>query len=244
MFNRFILVILGSLLFTSCSTQEQNSKTAEGVFKIAEDLEKGDRYEEAIRKYNEVKNKFPYSSLATKAELAVADVHFKQESFAEAQISYQNFLELHPKHPQSDYVQFRIGLSLYKQLPSGVDRDLSLADETILAFTQVIKTFPDSTYIPEAKEKRKETIKMLAEKEKYIADFYFREKKYKSALSRYENIINQYDGFGFEESSLARASFCALRINDLDSARRFNIKLKEQFPNSKELKKLDEEGAL
>jgi outer membrane protein assembly factor BamD len=173
MFQSFLFICVSSFLITGCSSVEKNSNTPEGAFSIAEDFEKGDRFEEAIRRYTEIKNKFPYSNYALKSELAIADVYYKQESYAEAQVAYQMFKDLHPTFPQADYVQFRIGLSFYQQLPSSVDRDLSQADEAILNLSDVITKYPKSKYVAEAKEKRSAAIRMLAEKEEYIADFYF-----------------------------------------------------------------------
>ncbi len=118
---------------------DRKSDTPEGAYAIAEEFDKDERYEEAIRRYTEVKNKFPYSNFATKAELAIADVYYKQESYPEAQVSYQAFRELHPKSPQADYVVYRIGLSYFQQLPTTLDRDLTVAREAISNFDDLIK---------------------------------------------------------------------------------------------------------
>ena len=88
----FILILVST--FFGCASEEKNANTPEGLFAIAKEYDEAERYEIALQKYADVKNKFPYSSLATSAELAVADVHFKRESFAEAQIAYQNFRDL------------------------------------------------------------------------------------------------------------------------------------------------------
>src|SRR6476620_2432557 len=122
---KLLFILILSVKFFGCSTVDKDPSTAEEAFKIAQDYEKADRYQVAIQRYTDVKNKFPYSSLATEAELAIADVHFKSEDYSDAQISYQNFRELHPKHPKSDYVIFRTGLSYYQQLPETIDRDLT-----------------------------------------------------------------------------------------------------------------------
>ena len=107
----------------------------------------------------------------------MADLHFKRESYAEAQIAYQNFRDLHPKNPRIDYVVFKIAMSFYQQLPDSVDRDLSLAQDAIYHFNEVIKLYPQSEFTAQAKEKRDKAFVMLAEKEFYVADFYFKQKK-------------------------------------------------------------------
>lgn len=227
-----ILAIAGGSLI-SCSTAEKNSSTPEGAFAIAKEYDDGERYEEATRRYTEVKNKFPYSNFATKAELAIADVYYKQESYAEAQVAYQMFKELHPTVPNADYVQFRIGMSFFNQLPSSIDRDLTQANDTIFNLSDLIKRFPNSEFVAEAKEKRTATIKMLAEKEEYIADFYFKRKIFDSALGRYEGLFTTYKGLGFDEKAISRAAVCAYKIDDTPKYEKYRKLLNSEFPGSK-----------
>jgi outer membrane protein assembly factor BamD len=235
------LICASGLLISACSTMERNSDTPDGAFAIAEEFDKGERYEEAIRRYTEVKNKFPYSNFATKAELAIADVYYKQESYAEAQVAYQMFKELHPTAPQSAYVQFRLGMSYYNQLPSTIDRDLTLANDTIINLSDMIKKYPNSEYVAEAKEKRSATIKMLAEKEDYIGNFYFIREIYDSALKRYEGLYANYKNLGFDARALSRIVISAKKIGDDPKANKYIAILSKDFPGSSELKQAEKE---
>lgn len=233
------VIIIASALgifISGCSTTEKNANTPEGAFAIAEEYDQGERYEEAIRRYTEVKNKYPYSNFATKAELAIADVYYKQESYGEAQVAYQMFKELHPTAPQADYVQFRIGMSYFNQLPSTIDRDLTVANDAIANLSELIKKFPNSQYVAEATEKRSAAIKMLAEKEEYIADFYFKRKIFGSALARYESLYNNFRGVGPDAKALSRAMICAQKLNDSDKVKKYQQLLEQEFPQSQELK--------
>lgn len=228
------LLILMCFYFAACSSSDKNSETPEGVFAIAQEYEKDDRFEEAIRRYQEVKNKFPYSNWAAKAELAIADVHYKDESYAEAQIAYQAFKELHPKHPQIDYVSFRIGMSFYKQLPDSIDRDLTLGHDAVMAFDEVLKNYPRSEYIKESQENKNDTLKRLAAKEDYIGNFYFIREKYLAAFKRYENLLTLYPGQGFDAKALSRAAISAHKAEQGDKAQTYLKKLKVQYPDSPE----------
>jgi outer membrane protein assembly factor BamD len=236
------LVLFTGLL--ACSTMDKKSDTPDGAFAIAEEFDKDERYEEAIRRYTEVKNKFPYSNFATKAELAIADVYFKQESYPEAQVSYQAFRELHPKHAQTDYVIFRIGLSYFNQLPSTIDRDLTIAHEAISSFDELMKKFPDSQHVNEAAEKKLSTVKMLAEKEDYIAFFYFKREMFDSALPRYEGLIAKYPGVGFDEKALYGAAASAAKIGDAFKTKKYKDELLKKFPNSSEARRAEKEITL
>lgn len=224
--------LLGSLI--ACSSAEKKSDTPEGLFAIAQELEQNERLEVAILRYTDVKNKFPYSSYATKAELAIADVHYKAESWPEAQVSYQAFRELHPTHPMIPYVTLRVGLSFYNQLPETVDRDLTLAKDAIAAFDEVIKKFPTSEYFNEAREKKEDCLKRLAGKEEYIAEFYYNRGFFESALPRYEGLLKEYPDLGFDPRVLLQAMRAAKSAGQKERAQKHFRTLKEKFAGSKE----------
>jgi|SRR6185312_10546770 len=230
-----LLLISATSFLSACSSDEKHADTPEASFATAQEFDKDERFEEAIKRYQELKNKFPYSRYATMAELAIADDYFKQESYPEAQVAYQAFKDLHPKHPQIDYVTYRLAMSFFNQLPGTVDRDLSLAKSTVLYFDEVISQYPNSQYLAECREKKTATLKMLAGKEDYIADFYFKRGKYDSALLRYDGLIRKYPGLGFDAKAMSRAAICAAKNGEPDRAKKYIDELAQKFPGSSEL---------
>ena len=219
------------------STPDIDTSTPEGAYKLAEKYEKDERFEEAIVQYTAVKNKHPYSKLATESELRIAEIHFKREEYVESQSSYQVFKEMHPTHPQIDYITYRLGLSFYNQLPSTIDRDLSVAERAILYFDEVIQSYPNSTHVAEAKDYKQKALKMLAEKEDYIANFYFIRDHFESALVRYEGLLDKYPGLGFDEHALYGAAVSAYKIKEMGKAKNYYRKLISDFKDSTEAEK-------
>ncbi len=219
-------------LVISCSSGDlKDSDSAEAAFKEAEEFDKDERYEEAVTKYSEVKNKFPYSKLATEAELRIADVNYKKEAYIEAATSYQLFKDFHPRHSRIDYATFRLGMSYYNQLDT-VDRDLSPATKAIQAFDEVITSYSTSQHLAEAKEKKAKSIQMLSDKEAYIANFYFIRDHFEAALKRYNALLAKYAGTGHDEEALYRAGFSAFEMNDASQAQEKLKTLIEKYPNS------------
>ena len=236
----FIFIFFNFLL--SCASDEKKADTPEAAFKIAKDFEDSEHYQVAILRYTEVKNKFPYSSYATEAELAIADVHYKNEDYPEAQISYQNFRELHPKHPKVDYVIFRTGMSYFLQLPETIDRDITLANDAIYSFNEIIKKYPSSQYYTEAQDYRRKALTMLNEKELYIADFYYKQELYDSALLRFISSYKKYPEIGLQPRSLAGAIRSSAKLNDDEKRRTYYDILMAKFPDSNEAKIIKREG--
>jgi outer membrane protein assembly factor BamD len=223
-FSAFTLFQIG------CASTPHDTNTAEGAFAYAEDLEKDDRYEEAINKFSECKNKFPYSKIAVEAELRIADIHYKKEAYLESQTAYQLFKDFHPKHPKSDYVTYRLAMSAYNQLPSTIDRDLTPTAKAIQYFNEVISSYSSSEFVKDSLEKRDDCYKRLADKEAYIANFYFIRDMYDSALRRYEGLLEKYPDRGQDEEALYRAGIASFEIGEPERAKRHLEKLLEKFP--------------
>lgn len=230
----YVLSLLLIFSIIGCSsTDEIDTSSAEGAYKLGEKYRKDERYEDAIQQFQIVKNKFPYSRLATNAELQIADINYERETFIEAQNAYELFKELHPKHQKIDYVTFQLAMSFYKQLPESIDRDLTLAKQAILYFDEVITSFPSSEYFEKAKKRKVESRKKLGKKELYVADFYFIRDKFDSALSRYEGLLKKYGNLGLDEEALYGAALSAAHVKDEQKKGFYMDKLNKSFPNSK-----------
>lgn len=233
---------LGLAFLTACSSTRVDTSTAEGAFERGEQLKKSGRYEEAIQFFSEVRNKHPYSRLAPEAELKIADIQFSRKNYPEAESSYKLFKQLHPNHPKMDYVTFRLGLSLFNQLPRTIDRDLTLASSAILYFEEVINSFPNSEHAEEATQKRDEARNMLVEKDFYIADFYYKRKRWLSALGRYEDIIGINNlSSELDKKALYRAAVSAFRSQEMDRAQVHFRQLLDRHPESTELEQARKE---
>lgn len=224
----FILLVL----LAACSSKKPEGKTpAESLYKEAQELISEKRYLLATEKLNEIKNQYPYSFYATHSELLQADVLFLQENYIEAAAAYLLFRDFHPKHEKIVYVVFKIAESYYKQLPSTFDRDLSPGLEAIKYYIEIIEKYPTSEYFEESKTKLTKTQDMLNQKERYIADFYFRTKNYDAAVYRYKKIIDEIKDDSLVQHSMVRVVEVSLKKKAYD----------ECIDNSKEyVEKLDE----
>ncbi len=220
------------LLFTHCSSKEVNKDDPDNLFADAEEAFKDERYLIALEKYRDIKNRFPYSTRGVDSELRIADTQYEQENYIESESAYEIFKELHPTHPKSDYVQFRIGMSYFKQIPDNTSRDLSAAYKAIDAFVVLVEKYPSSEYVAKSKELGTEARKKLAEHENYVADFYYQRKHYLSASYRYAALLKDYSNMGFDEEALYRLGQCYYHIKQLNNANDAFKRLLNQFPTT------------
>jgi outer membrane protein assembly factor BamD len=203
------LLLLGtsavfSMVASSCSTTEVSESDPAAMMKDIEDDIESSRYILALEKLQKVKNQHPYSRQAVDAKLRIADVYFLQENFAEAAASYEAFRDLHPKHPKLPYAAYRVGLSYFSDLPSLPARDLSAGYRAEEAFKEFLLRYPADENAPAAREKLVETNRILAEKEMYIGNFYFKREMWEAAKGRYSKVVNLYANTPFVELAKTR----------------------------------------
>jgi len=151
-------------------------------------------YKNAIKYFEKLKDKYPFSPYTVEAELLLADSYFYSKKYSEAETAYKEFESLHPGHKKIDYVIFQIGKANYYQKKS-IDLPQDAIEEAISYFTKLIEAYPDSKYVPEAKNYLKKCRYLLAQHEVYVGNFYFRTKRYKGAWKRFEYIIQNYKDF-------------------------------------------------
>lgn len=213
-----ILKLVFSVLFIiSCASEKPTGKTeAEILFKEASNLVKDERYLMATEKLNNLKNQYPYSFYATPAELLQADILFMQENFVDAAFAYTNFKDLHPKHEKIAYVAFRIAESYYSQLPDTHDRDLDSAVEAIKYYQDVLTKYPNSEFVKESKEKIEIASKLLRDKEKYVADFYFKTEKFSAARWRYLEMLASFKDKKLRSHSMQRVILSSYYMKEYD----------------------------
>jgi outer membrane protein assembly factor BamD len=215
--NKIIIVLL-AVFTVSCAQKAPTGKTkAEVLFKESKILKEDGRYIAATEKLNRLKNEHPYSFFAVPAELMLADILFEQENFVESAASYIIFKDFHPKHIQIPYVTYRVAESFYKQIPDTYDRDLESAYESIRYYKEVLNKYPASEYTKDANKKISKAQAMIIQKEKYIADFYYKTESFNAAMWRYKMILETIKDIEIVRHSMLRliqSSFYANKFKE------------------------------
>jgi outer membrane protein assembly factor BamD len=186
------LGVASPVFFSGCASAPVNDNEPERLYKEALDDIQSDHYQVAVEKLKLVRNKFPYSSWATEAQLKIADVYFLQDAFAEAALAYEAFRDLHPKHEKVPYAMFRAAKSYFSDAPGTVARDLTTVQKALDAYNEFLRRFPQAPEVADAKKDVTEARRLLSEKELYIGDFYFKRDFFDSAKPRYQKILNLY----------------------------------------------------
>ena len=149
------------------------------------------QYTTALKLFEELMDRFPFSKYSLMAELKIADCHYYLEHYTEAIEAYKSFQTNHPANPANAYAMFQVAMSYYKQIDT-IDRDTTGAHKSIAVFSKLIRTYPDSPYIDEARARVTAARNFLANHELYVAQFYLKTDKVNEAAGRLEYLLDNY----------------------------------------------------
>lgn len=174
-----------------------NRATPEGLYESGYSRYQDSDYKEAIESFQRLKEEYPLSKFAIMAELGIADSYFSKKEYAEAEMYYSDFMNLHPTNENLPYVMYQLGMCHYKQM-SGVDRDQTETLKAKKEFERLISRFPSSKFAFMSERKLRDCRKRLGEHEFYVGHFYFKIKKHKAALKRFETVAREYPDLGMD----------------------------------------------
>ena len=230
------LIFLLTGLLPGCAwwAKKEPQLTPQEMYNNALKLLNNKKYDFAAEAFRKFKEEFPLSSYTPLAELRIADALYFGKNYAEAVIQYEDFKKLHPLHAEVPYAIYQIGMSHFNQMQT-VDRDQSEVEKAIEQFRYLVENFPKNPQAAEAKKKMQHCQRQLAEHEFYIGHFYYRTKKYRAALGRFEGILQKYPDSGLGEKIRPLAEKCRAEIAKEEEGKREKEKQEKKTLNKEVL---------
>ncbi len=212
--------------------------TAEETYNLGQKRLKAGLYVKALEQFNRVRTYFRDDPFALKAELAIADIHYKKQEWDAARISYEDFMRAHPRYPELDYVVYQLGLTVYKKAPMRAARDQTWTKQAVNTWAGFSARFPESTHAAEAESMLGKARARLARKEVIVARFYQRRKAWNAVVRRIEPMLTTYPESPDRAEALALLSVAYTGEGKTDQARAAEDKLASEFPGSIALRRL------
>lgn len=191
MIKNILCIILSLLIFSCAAVDPPPPADPNEITARAMDFFNRGKYSSALEDFQQVRDFFPFSQYSLLAELKSADCYFYKNDFSEAMVLYEEFESKHPTNEAMPYVLFQIGMCHHKRIDT-IDRDPGSAHDAIGVFTRLIRTYPRSSYVTEAKVRIQKARDFLAKHELYVAKFYVRTGEWRAAVNRLEQILVQY----------------------------------------------------
>src|SRR6476659_7012996 len=179
------IALLGLLLaFTAACTNKKSVNPLAGVgskqpdkvlFDKAMDAMRHNRFDVVRLTLQTLINTYPDSEFIARAKLAVGDSWYAEggtAALSQAEIEYKDFETFFPNMPEAAEAQLKIANIHYQQMEKP-DRDYTHAKRAEDEYRELIKQYPDSQLVPQAKQKLREVQEVLGEREYRIGRFYY-----------------------------------------------------------------------
>lgn len=240
-------VVLSGLLSACSSTPTPDPTTGwspNRIYAEARDERDAGNLEKAIALFEKLEGRAAGTPLAQQAQLEKAYAHYKGGEQAQAVVTIDRFLKLHPASPALDYalylkgiVNFNDNLGLFGSLSQQdlSERDQKAAKVSFEAFKELVERFPDSRYSPDARLRMTYIVNSLAQYEVHVARYYHSRGAHLAAINRAQAALAEYrDAPALEEALfLLMRSYEALGMTDLQADTR--RVMEKSFPQSEYL---------
>lgn len=224
-----------ALLLAACAGDEEKEvvpeQPVEQLYNDAMDKLMADNYDKAANLFDEVDRQHPYSVWATKGQLMSAFAHYRNAEYAEATVTLDHFIELHPAHENIDYAYYLRALCYYERI-TDVSRDQQMTERAKDALEELVNRFPTSKYAADAKPKLILVRDQLAGKEMEIGRYYQVRGHYLAAINRFRTVVTKYQTTTHVPEALLRLTELYVAMGVTDAAQEYAAVLGYNFPGS------------
>ena len=202
-------------------------------------LESGD-YDEAVDLYQKLETRYPFGVYAQQALLDLSYAYYKNDEPEAAVAASDRFIKLYPQNLHVDYAYYLKGLANFNKgkgftqryLPTDESqRDPGAALNAFESFSELVKRYPDSEYVPDSEQRMRYLRNILAKNEVHVANYYMRRGAFVAAVNRARYVVENYPRTPSVPDALVvlAKAYRVLEMNDLsDDALRV---LELNYPN-------------
>ena len=194
-------IFILSIMISSCSSNEEmpdERLLEKELYDQAQLRLKNGSYSTAIRSLEALESRFPFGRYAEQAQAELIYAYYMNSQFEASQSAAERFINLHPRHTHSGYAYYMKGLASFTD-DSGLfsryfqsdlaKREVVMAQQSFDELSDFIARYPDSKYVPHAKQRMIYLRNLLAQHEVYVADFYMKRGAYLAAIGRAKYVI-------------------------------------------------------
>jgi outer membrane protein assembly factor BamD len=192
-------------LFSSDSSSSEEDEyagwSAEKFRTEAKEAVDAGNYEKAIKFYEALESRYPFGDESAQTQLDIAYAYYKNNDPDSAIAAADRFIKINPRSPGVDYAYYLKGLVNYNRGIGFVDRflptdtsqrDPGTARDAMNNFEELIRRFPQSRYVPDARLRIIALKNNLAMYEVHVARYYMKRKAYVAAADRASTVIEKY----------------------------------------------------
>ena len=228
-------VLFCILLLPNCSNNSKSVNLKETndsqIFIKGQSFLKSNDYKKAAIEFDKIYLNYPFSSLASRAEIMTAYSLFQANQINEAIGKLEEFIEINPTGKHTQYAQYLLAMSYYVQIPDP-GRDPMLSKKALKYFKIITTKFPNTVYAKDAKFKINFIKNSLAQNELLIGMFYLKNNSPASSIKRFQAIIKNYQTTSVIPETLYRLCEAFLMLGLKEEAIKSSLLLSYNFPEN------------
>lgn len=226
-----IVALAACSMFAAPKIKEEEIVPAATLYQSA--LSDMDRqyYNTAITTLEKLERQHPYSEYNEKAKLMLVYSNYRIGRFEKAILAAERYQALFPSSPEIPYVMFLKGTAYFAQIKD-ITRDQALSKNAIDIYTQLIATYPKSSYAKDAREKLIVAYDQLAGKEMSVGRYYSGNGQYAAAINRFRVVVDKYQTSSHIEEALFRLVEANLALGLTNEAQNAAAVLGHNYPSS------------
>lgn len=152
----------------------------------------GEKHWATAREYfRRILDSYPQSNYRPDAKLGLGDSYLGEnttESLILGVNEYREFLTFYPTNARADYAQYKLGMAHFKQMRSS-QRDQSETKQAVQEFQQFVARYPNSSMLPDAQARLRESQDRMSNHEYEVGVFYFKQKWYPGSIDRLKTLM-------------------------------------------------------
>jgi outer membrane protein assembly factor BamD len=183
--------------------KDPQKSSPEVMYKKAKKALDGYDFNNAIKGYEQLTARFPFTDQARQARLDLIYAYYRANEGEAATDAADTFIRENPTHPRVDYAWYIKGLVDFEHAPNALEsmfrvdlsqRPPSSARKSFAAFKTVVEQYPKSEYAHDAQQRMVYLRNRLAGYEVHVARYYMKRGAYIAAAQRARGCVEQYDG--------------------------------------------------
>jgi outer membrane protein assembly factor BamD len=185
-------------------------------------------YEEARQHFKRIVERHPSSAFAPRARFLIGEAYYREAEFDKAIKEFETFMSFYPRHEIADLAQYRLAMAFYDQIKP-IEQDQTVAGKALDQFRKLVKEYPESRYATDALAKIDICRGRLAQKEVWVANYYFVQGNPSAARQRLELVLREYPRTLVVPEALWMLAEVNLREGKMAEARELLSRLEQEF---------------
>lgn len=201
--KRFLLLGLTAVALCGCGRRDNvvEDQGPELLYQRGYNAMDASNFAGSVQYFSALEARYPFSPETRQAQLDLIYVYYRSQQPESAVDAAEEFERENPTHERIDYCLYMRGLVYFDQAPNIIERlfrvDLSLRPpkdtmRSFSTFQELIRRFPNSEYVPDARQRMVYLRNRLADYENHVADYYIRRGAYVAAVNRAKYALEHY----------------------------------------------------